>query len=324
MPKLFISHASEDKDAFVRPLALALREHFEVWFDEFELKLGDSLRSRIDHGLRTCDFGVVVLSQAFFSKKWTVSEVNGLFALEDANRKIILPIWYEVGEKEVRDFSPILADRMAVTASKGLERVVEEIKVAVEISEHAHEVFVPDQARRALSSMMEQILGYELDETVLRSQAAEALVCNSLRKIEQYVWDRLQTVNLPDKQRFAKDPRSSCFRVHGPFSIGLTICEAVGYVNSASRTRIVATVFLGPSDLEPPREQETLQEMSWFPTCLAQDKLGYKPVAAVAPDKRHYKTDPDSPALPEKAVATDIVQMLCWHVTQRVRTKRNG
>lgn len=42
---VFISHASEDKDAVVRPLAHALREGgLSVWYDEFELKLGDSLR----------------------------------------------------------------------------------------------------------------------------------------------------------------------------------------------------------------------------------------------------------------------------------------
>ena len=59
---LFICHASEDKDAFVRPLATRLREeHVEVWFDEFTLEMGDSLRESIDRGLATSRFGVVVL-----------------------------------------------------------------------------------------------------------------------------------------------------------------------------------------------------------------------------------------------------------------------
>lgn len=40
----FISHASEDKDEIVRDLAEALKENgFDVWYDEFELKVGDSL-----------------------------------------------------------------------------------------------------------------------------------------------------------------------------------------------------------------------------------------------------------------------------------------
>lgn len=63
---LFICHASEDKD-FVRPLAEELRKEYEkVWYDEYELKLGDNLLEKIDQGLASCDYGIVVLSKAFF------------------------------------------------------------------------------------------------------------------------------------------------------------------------------------------------------------------------------------------------------------------
>jgi hypothetical protein len=45
---VFISHASEDKDAVVRPLASALRKaRLNVWYDEFELRIGDSLRKKM-------------------------------------------------------------------------------------------------------------------------------------------------------------------------------------------------------------------------------------------------------------------------------------
>ncbi len=66
---VFISHASEDKDNFVAPLALALRqEHIEVWYDDFSLSLGDSLRESIDKGLAQSRFGIVVFSHSFFNK----------------------------------------------------------------------------------------------------------------------------------------------------------------------------------------------------------------------------------------------------------------
>jgi hypothetical protein len=67
--KLFISHASEDKTDFVRPLAEALKSHFAIWYDEHELTLGDSLLKKINAGLAACDYGVVVLSPAFFQKR---------------------------------------------------------------------------------------------------------------------------------------------------------------------------------------------------------------------------------------------------------------
>ena len=59
---VFICHASEDKDEFVRPLAEALRaHHLEVWYDEFALEVGDSLREAIDRGLAASRYGIVVL-----------------------------------------------------------------------------------------------------------------------------------------------------------------------------------------------------------------------------------------------------------------------
>jgi hypothetical protein len=74
----FISHASEDKKALVRPLAKALGAMgYRIWFDEFELKVGDSLRQSIDRGLANSRFGIVILSRAFFAKNWPHCPRNG-------------------------------------------------------------------------------------------------------------------------------------------------------------------------------------------------------------------------------------------------------
>ncbi|MBA7509581.1 hypothetical protein ES705_01539 [subsurface metagenome] len=76
---VFISHASEDKDEIVRPLAVKLQSMgLKVWYDEFELKIGDSLRRKIDKGLANSRFGIVVLSTAFISKGWTNYELDGI------------------------------------------------------------------------------------------------------------------------------------------------------------------------------------------------------------------------------------------------------
>ena len=90
---VFICHASEDKEPFVRPLAESLQaEHVEVWFDEFSLKLGDSIRRSIDRGLRQSRFGVVVLSPAFFEKNWPQYELDGLINREMKGRDIIIEL----------------------------------------------------------------------------------------------------------------------------------------------------------------------------------------------------------------------------------------
>ena len=134
---LFLSHASEDKPAFVNELAQRLREIHEVWYDEYSLKIGDSIFESISRGLRTCDYDVVLLSQNFFSKKWTRAELDGLFALERAMHKIILPVWLEVSYEDVLNFSPILADRKAALASDGLESVVHALDLAISASGQA-------------------------------------------------------------------------------------------------------------------------------------------------------------------------------------------
>jgi hypothetical protein len=115
----FICHASEDKEKLVRPLAKSLSTlGCRVWYDEFELRVGDSLRRSIDRGLVNSRFGIVVLSKAFFKKNWTQYELDGLTAREVDGVKVILPIWYGISRKHVMRYSPSLADKVALDASK--------------------------------------------------------------------------------------------------------------------------------------------------------------------------------------------------------------
>jgi hypothetical protein len=129
---VFISHASEDKDAIARPLAEALREKgLKVWYDEATLTLGDSLRQSIDRGLARSQYGIVILSKAFFSKHWPQRELDGLDAREVNGVKVILPVWHGVDHATVVGHSPTLAGRMAVSSSRGIPAVVAEILKAL-------------------------------------------------------------------------------------------------------------------------------------------------------------------------------------------------
>lgn len=126
---VFISHASEDKDEVVRPLALALKEEgLKVWYDEFEMKIGDSLRRKIDKGLANSRFGIVVLSKDFIRKGWTNYELDGIITKVVSEEQVMLPIWHNLTKKEVIDFSPSLADKLARnTSSFTLEEIAAEI-----------------------------------------------------------------------------------------------------------------------------------------------------------------------------------------------------
>jgi hypothetical protein len=126
---VFISHASEDKDEVVRPLANALKNlGIKVWYDEFEMRIGDSLRRKIDKGLANSRFGIVVVSRDFIKKGWTNYELDGIITKAVSGEQIILPIWHNITKKEVIDYSPSLADKLARnTAIDTVEDIAKEI-----------------------------------------------------------------------------------------------------------------------------------------------------------------------------------------------------
>ena len=131
---VFVSHASEDKEAFVKPLAdLLSNMNFQVWYDAFTLKVGDSLRRSIDKGIADSKYGIVVLSPAFFAKEWPQRELDGLTAREVAGqKKVILPIWHDIGREEVLQRSPTLADKVALTTrNKSIEEIAEDLAVVL-------------------------------------------------------------------------------------------------------------------------------------------------------------------------------------------------
>ena len=126
---VFISHASEDKESVVRPLAIALKNKgINVWYDEFELKIGDSLRRKIDQGLANSKFGIVVISRSFIKKGWTNYELDGLMTKSISGQQTLLPIWHDITKQEVIDYSPSLADKVARNTSQDtVEEIAEEI-----------------------------------------------------------------------------------------------------------------------------------------------------------------------------------------------------
>ncbi len=130
---VFISYASEDKDDVVAPLAEALRNGgLTVWYDDFELGIGDSLRQKIDNGIASSRFAIVVLSKAFFKKGWPNYELDGLVTRSVEGDQRILPIWHDITKDEVVSYSPSLADKIARnTTTQTVDEIADEIIEAV-------------------------------------------------------------------------------------------------------------------------------------------------------------------------------------------------
>ena len=142
---VFVSHACEDKEDFVDEFVDELKKQgLKVWYDTNKLKWGDSMREKIDKGLAKSKYGVVVLSPNYIAenKYWTKAELNGLFQIESINGKVILPIWHNLTKKQIVEYSPIIADRKAMTTAS---------MTAEEIAVQLKELFTPEVTEKTIS-----------------------------------------------------------------------------------------------------------------------------------------------------------------------------
>jgi hypothetical protein len=115
---IFISHASEDKDSFVDPLARRLRQlAVRVWYDEFVLVPGDRLSEKIADGLAKSRCGLLIISRSFLGKSWPRYEMSGLVNRFVEDNARLIPVWLGVTRADVAQFNPALADLLAISAS---------------------------------------------------------------------------------------------------------------------------------------------------------------------------------------------------------------
>lgn len=155
-----------------------------MWFDEFTLSVGDSLRQSIDRGLARSKFGVVVISPNFLRKNWPQRELDGLVAREIDGVKVLLPVWHEIGADDIRRCSPTLADRAAVSSGKGLDHVIAELVRAmgpkesaevptqIENSEAPKDRGIPDIVDRLQKYLVDNVHRIELHKLVISETEA--------------------------------------------------------------------------------------------------------------------------------------------------------
>lgn len=135
-PFAFISHDSRDKELIARPLANGLNSRLcFVWYDEFSLKVGDSLRESIEKGIKEAKKCVLILTPSFLNNPgWGKKEFNSIFTREMIlNERVVLPIWYKVSKEEVYNYSPSLADTFALVWPSSEAKSEDEYQKEVEL-----------------------------------------------------------------------------------------------------------------------------------------------------------------------------------------------
>lgn len=134
----FISYATPDRETVARPLYEALnRLGYKVWFDAENLTVGDNLCEAISAGLSHSRFALIIFSPAYLDRAWPRRELTGFLSKESSGMKVILPIRHHISHEEIVARLPILADKISITTSPGLDRVVLEIIKATSQNENS-------------------------------------------------------------------------------------------------------------------------------------------------------------------------------------------
>lgn len=124
----FISHAVEDKIPVANELCAKLEAAgLKIWYSGKELGVGDSIDKTIQNGLNRSRYGIVIFSPTYLAKNWTIREFYTLLAKEIEERKVILPVLYNISLDELKNKDLLMADRFAVNADKGMDFVVDRL-----------------------------------------------------------------------------------------------------------------------------------------------------------------------------------------------------
>lgn len=134
-PKAFVAHDHRDKNEIAEPLAVQLQKFMcPVWYDEFSLRVGDSLRESIEKGLKESNKCIIILTPNFLSNGgWAKREYDSIFTRELIERRnVILPVWHNVTAHDIYQYSPVLADRKGIAWSGGVETVARQLLQAID------------------------------------------------------------------------------------------------------------------------------------------------------------------------------------------------
>lgn len=93
-PKVFVSHAGEDRERFVKQFSTILRENgVDAWTSFWEIKDGDNLTTKIfDEGFDKSSHFIIVLSKFSMDKPWVQKELNIAVVKQIEDRYTLIPL----------------------------------------------------------------------------------------------------------------------------------------------------------------------------------------------------------------------------------------
>ena len=129
---LFICHSSKDKINIVEPLLKQLdNKKIKYWYDNAEIKWGDSLIKKVNEGLSISKYVLVIISENFIHKPWPNSEMEAALNLEyskDVTKVLPLLIGDGTMIAKIKSVYPILNHKLYYKWSEGLSVIIKALK----------------------------------------------------------------------------------------------------------------------------------------------------------------------------------------------------
>ncbi|MCL5772673.1 MAG: toll/interleukin-1 receptor domain-containing protein [Actinobacteria bacterium] len=137
---VFICHASEDKINIIRPLIEGFdKNKISYWFDEADIKWGDSLTGKVNEGLRISKYVLVVLSPNFILKPWPEREFYAALNMESSSGEVkVLPLLVgsEKEKKEILERYPLINDKKYLPWDLSIDNILSELLSRLEEKSH--------------------------------------------------------------------------------------------------------------------------------------------------------------------------------------------
>lgn len=124
----FISHASKDKEPYIKPLTQELsRRGVTYWLDTIEMSWGDQLSLEINKGLATTKYILLCLSKDFLNRSWPQTEMNTALTMQNnEGTKKVLPLILNSKEIVLQKY-PIIGGLVYKEFSEGVDIIGKEL-----------------------------------------------------------------------------------------------------------------------------------------------------------------------------------------------------
>lgn len=135
-PTVFLCHSSKDKPIVERIYNDLKRENIGVWFDKWEIFVGDSIIEKIEQGLKYKDYLVIVLSTNSVESKWVKKELSTAL-IEEIEEKsvVVLPILVEDCERPL-----LLKDKRYADFRENYQKGFNELILAIKAHQERREI----------------------------------------------------------------------------------------------------------------------------------------------------------------------------------------